>query len=434
MSASFRSDSVKAEKLDDDNFVAFAHAAAGHDGVRCSTSGSLIAKPCTQQEVDFYESSAFHPEFAKYMPGFIGTLTAAPQELSGLDSTSAQAATKLHSPSEGALSTPSSSTADTPIAPELDSSSDQVPLPQSLATGSTKAWVPSGGRKLDTNLSIVLENVAAGFTRPNVIDVKLGSRLWADDAVPDKRAKLDQVAKETTSGSLGFRIAGMKLWVGEDEVKKQAEESLAEQEASSDGTASSKMKVIETDGYRHYDKWYGRAFKDHNVKEGFETFLAGAKAGKIDRSKLVASRLANELRSIQSMLEAEESRMYSASVLFVYEADPDAFEHALAEETKQAAKQKDSPSDSDDETVTVPISNTQVKGAGELVLEEQPELELGAETVDLEEEDDEVPPKVFDIRLIDFAHASWTPGQGPDENVLKGIRNLARIMEELAAE
>ena len=45
-----------------------------------------------------------------------------------------------------------------------------------------------------------------------------------------------------------------------------------------------------------------------------------------------------------------------------------------------------------------------------------------------------VPVKVHDFRLIDFAHASWTPGQGPDENTLVGIRNLIKIMEELAGE
>lgn len=389
------------------------------DGVRCSASGSLIAKPCTKQEVDFYESSALHPEFAKYMPGFIGTLTAAPQEL----------AKSLQVPAENlsSIATPSSSAADTPIAPELDPSSEQVFLTQPLSDVPQKAWVPSGGRKLDTNLSIVLENVAAGFTRPNVIDVKLGSRLWADDAVPEKRAKLDKVSSETTSGPLGFRIAGMKVWVGEEQARKQIEENLAKDETSSK-EASSKLKVVETDGYQHYDKWYGRSFNEHNVKEGFETFLAAAKTGKIDRSRLLASRMAIELRSIQAMLEAEESRMYSASILFVYEADPEAFERALAEEAKEMAEKNESPSDSGDDNITVTV-----KPDGEFDLGDVPELELGAEAVDLEE-DEEESPKVHDIRLIDFAHASWTPGQGPDENALKGVRNLARIMEEMAGQ
>jgi 1D-myo-inositol-tetrakisphosphate 5-kinase/inositol-polyphosphate multikinase len=48
--------------------------------------------------------------------------------------------------------------------------------------------------------------------------------------------------------------------------------------------------------------------------------------------------------------------------------------------------------------------------------------------------EEEVPIKVHDFRLIDFAHASWTQGQGPDENTLIGIRNLIKIMAELAGE
>jgi 1D-myo-inositol-tetrakisphosphate 5-kinase/inositol-polyphosphate multikinase len=193
------------------------------------------------------------------------------------------------------------------------------------------------------------------------------------------------------------------------------------------------MKVVETDGYRHYDKWYGRTFNQHNVKEAFETFLAGAKIGRKDRSKMVAARLAAELRAIQAMLEAEESRMYSASALFVYEGDPDAFEHALIEEERQEKEEAENPtldSESDEEP-----ANVYKRIEGEVNLEEEPELELGAEAATLEEleEDEEEPPKVHDVRLIDFAHASWTPGQGPDENALQGIRSLARIMEDLAS-
>jgi 1D-myo-inositol-tetrakisphosphate 5-kinase/inositol-polyphosphate multikinase len=54
--------------------------------------------------------------------------------------------------------------------------------------------------------------------------------------------------------------------------------------------------------------------------------------------------------------------------------------------------------------------------------------DLGGE----DKEDEEDTPKVHDLRLIDFAHADWTPGQGPDENVLMGIRSLIKILEELA--
>jgi 1D-myo-inositol-tetrakisphosphate 5-kinase/inositol-polyphosphate multikinase len=42
-------------------------------------------------------------------------------------------------------------------------------------------------------------------------------------------------------------------------------------------------------------------------------------------------------------------------------------------------------------------------------------------------------PQVLSLKLIDFAHAKWVPGEGPDENTLKGVRSLRRIFEGLAA-
>ena len=95
---------------------------------------------------------------------------------------------------------------------------DEHSVPTTTSISSKRAsWKPSGGKKLETGVAVVLENITAGFTHPNIMDVKLGARLWADDAPASKRRKLDEVSKETTSGSLGFRIAGMKMWIPPDE-------------------------------------------------------------------------------------------------------------------------------------------------------------------------------------------------------------------------
>lgn len=306
-------------------------------------------------------------------------------------------------------------------------------------------WVPSGGKKLDTGLSIVLENIACGFRRPNVLDVKLGARLWADDAPPAKRTKLDTVSKETTSSTLGFRIAGMKVWTGEN---GEAEEGAHTDPyaAKYEGAEGAKGEVIEKDGFRRYDKWYGRSFNEGNVKEGFETFLAGAKIGKVDRSKLVATRLAKELENIQEVLEAEESRMYSASVLVVYEGDPEALELALEEEKKipdpkDAEDGEEEDDDVEDEDIGFQISEEALELVGVNLGDGMPQKAInitidpqttGLPSVVDEDDDEEDTPKVHDLRVIDFAHAKWTPGEGPDENMLLGIRSLVKVFGELA--
>ncbi|PYH37989.1 inositol polyphosphate multikinase [Aspergillus neoniger CBS 115656] len=441
--SSSRSDSLKTQKLDTDSFVAFDHAAAGHDGVQCTLSGSFIAKPCTPEEVAFYESSALHPEFREFIPTYIGTLTSADQQqFSAIEAAQQSGAIVL--PGSDYSSTSGTPGATAPAQPSAATSG-------SASTAQDLPWVPSNGKKLETGISIVLENVASGFKRPNVLDVKLGARLWADDAPPQKRAKLDAVSQETTSSKLGFRIAGMKVWTG---VSGESDEgSKTDPYATKyEGSEGARGEVIEKDGYKRYDKWYGRSLTEDTVVEGFQKFLAGAKAGAVDRSQLVAQRLADELKKVQHVLESEESRMYSSSVLIVYEGDPEAMEHALVEEQKPRPERGESEDEDEDEeeenmefhiqqggsiqVVDIPVGQG-IKSHQAININIDPEMaelaDLG-DLGDLEDDEDEDPPKVHDLRLIDFAHASWTPGQGPDENVLKGIRNLIKILSGLAVE
>lgn len=274
-----------------------------------------------------------------------------------------------------------------------------------------------------------------------MLDVKLGARLWADDAPPSKRTKLDAVSKETTSSSLGCRIAGMKVWTGEN--GEEDEGALTDPYAIKyEGAEGEKGEVIEKGGYRRYDKWYGRSFNEGNVKQGFQTFLAGAKTGNVDRSKLVARRLADELRNVQAVLESEESRMYSSSVLVVYEGDPEAMELALEEEKKlEGRRKKEIEEDEDDEEevdLEIPQEGLELvdvqlgDGMPQKAINISIDPQAAQMPTDLDDDDEEETPKVHDLRLIDFAHAKWTPGQGPDENVLKGIRSLVKIFEELA--
>ena len=251
-------------------------------------------------------------------------------------------------------------------------------------------WAPSNGAKLETGLAIALENVAHGYEKPNILDVKLGARLWDDEAPIAKREKLDSVAETSTSKPLGFRIAGMKTY---------------------HGIAANVDTDVTSEGYKVYDKMYGRAFTADNVVDGFgDYFLLGKGARPTVPIRKVIKRFTRDLRDIQQVMRAEESRMYSASLLFVYEGDRqalhDAFEtekHKLESVQNQATSTNgnangDGPGTSDDEDT-----------------EGQP-IQL---------------PDIQSLKLIDFAHARWTPGEGPDENVLHGIGNVIKTLEKL---
>ena len=345
------------------------------DGVLSDRSGELVVKPCDRAEITFYESTIHHPDLKYFTPKFYGTLS---------------------------LGTPD----DIQPAPTAETS-EPNPNDESVLK-SRGGWVPSGGGKIKTDCAIVLENVAAGFQNPNILDVKLGARLWDDDAPPAKRLKLDNVAAETTSKPLGFRLAGAKKWMGA-EVAENEELGLK--------------------GYRKYDKNWGRVFTTENVKDGFADFFYVKGSGMSKAlARRVVRRFAADLRDLQATLEKEESRMYSASILFVYEGNPEALSVAFAAEKEWKDKAR---TRHESAQLMASMHRSAGKGGGNASSETEPGSDGEKEE---EEEEEPALPKIQAVKLIDFAHAHWTPGQGADENMLHGVRNVVRILEDLSEE
>ena len=355
-------------------------------------SGELVIKPCEQAEIDFYDSVTAHPDLVPHIPTYFGKISL------GADTSTAQVA--------GAFVLPSETDPDPPIV---------YGVPGTMVV--ENAWAPSNGGKIHTDSAVVLGDVAAHFKKPNILDVKLGSRLWADDAPMAKRVKLDKVAEETTSKPLGLRIAGMRTY---------------------QGTLSNTVGNAASDGYRYCDKSYGRGLSTETIAGGFEEYFQlgmGVKAkGPIRK---VIRRFMENLRSMESALEKEESRMYSASLLFVYEGDQQALQDAFVVERNIIASLTTKVSDGDvstngkgattDNRATKSIASTNGKRTADV-----DDGDCDGEE-DAGEDDEEVKfPAIQSLKLIDFAHAEWTPGQGPDENILRGIRNTNKILAGLA--
>lgn len=58
---------------------------------------------------------------------------------------------------------------------------------------------------------IVLENVAEGFRKPNILDVKLGTVLYDEETPPGKRERMEKKARHTTTGEVGIRLTGFQV-------------------------------------------------------------------------------------------------------------------------------------------------------------------------------------------------------------------------------
>lgn len=416
-------------------FPMLTYYAPSSDGTLCDPDGELFIKPCTKQEIEFYQSAVRdHPDFADLMPEFYGTLILSdPSDVQSLTENVPQVATE-----------------------EVLRVSQEAGITPEVPT----EWKPNKSRKIPTNTSVVLKNAAYGHKRPNILDAKLGSRLWADDAPLEKRRRFDEITKVTTNGSHGFRIAGMRVYKGSENPEE-----------------------LDAEGYKVYGKDYGRlTVTPQNVAQELKRFVFNPQAG-IDEElgKVIAGAFVQDLKQVERVLAAEESRMYSASLLFTFEGDGDALraaiQHAHKREDDQARKEiskKNLPGLSasrvdsgivmdDNGELIAGIDNEKyvtIATNGELphilshvlpspteehikVLEVASDgtfaptavVEDGAESDegygDDESEFSRLPP-IYSIKLIDFAHATWVPGQGPDENVLFGVRSLIKIFEELS--
>ncbi|KAK4235590.1 hypothetical protein C8A03DRAFT_46312 [Achaetomium macrosporum] len=372
------------------DLLPYNHAVAGHDGTLSDPDGELFIKPCVQQEIDFYEK-AFrdHPEFASLMPCYIGTL-----ELND--------ATDVNSLNEQLPA----------VADRLSQGLKEEAVLMAKAAAAKAAAEPAGphdsirwkpSRKITTNKSVVLENSTHGFKKPNILDAKLGRRLWADDAPLEKRKKFDELTRTTTTGSHGFRIAGMRVYKGSDNPEE-----------------------LDPDGFRVYDKEYGRCqVNKDNIVQEIGKFIFNDRAG-IDKDlgRAIAQAFLEDLMRVEKVLANSETRMYSASLLFTFEGDGEALRAAI-EQTNALASDKTEENEivREGDITHEKLGGIEISGPieGDIkVIELMGDVAADGE----EEEDDELSnlPRIYSLKLIDFAHAEWVPGQGPDENSLFGVR------------
>ena len=491
------------------------------DGPMSDDSGTLFIKPCTHTEISFYETAtAEHPELAGLMPTFHGKL-----DLLGKVDTDSNGKPLEEAMSSITASVVAQQQQTTPGAPAhlLSRSQTQPRTSQpklhksntvandgstSNVTSPRKAFF---GKPLDTPLCIVLEDVATHFQRPNILDLKLGTRLWDDDAPPEKRARLDKVASQTTSKSLGFRISGMRVWKGDTDSRggddrviertgtglvdserdhnsdidfpdsssasataekvaadgsKDVENATSSSAAAAAAATESATIIHEPDtGYTFYNKLYGRTFNADTVTAGFRAFLCpeipirtyaksakrsaraetnpteancedGAKnspdiptasadksQGPLHRARTLTSNILADVRHIIHVLEHEETRMFSSSILIVYEGDPDLLEPLLSENDSVATKDDNNGASDKGERQTGKADGEPSSPSSSRSSSMSSSLSIFTPK-----------PKSHAVKLIDFAHSSWAPGQGPDEHMLHGVRNVAGVLERLVAE
>lgn len=311
--------------------------AAGHAGAMQSESGELFYKPTDPAEANFYqEIAAHHPDLCDITPQFYGTLS-------------------------------------------VNDEASGVNLPEGMVL---PKGTDANGVKKEKDQLIVLKSALHGFAEPCVLDIKLGSQLWDDDAPQEKRDRLDKVSAETTSSTLSLRVAGMNVY--DDSEKGE--------------------RIV-------YDKTFGRNMKTENFETDLAKFFPFPQATDTKKQKdrayqaaLTLQYFLEKLKYIHAVLSKKEFVMRAASLLFVYEG-------SVTEFYKKYDK----------------LADLQ---AAEPSTEAEPENEDEDED---EPTEDDIKDQMFSLTLIDFAHTRFVPGQGPDQGVLKGIYVLINTFEKYYA-
>lgn len=350
------------------------HKAAGHDGTMTDEDGTLIFKPMNEQELKFYDQiyqyHIMHSLESKsvplisWMPTYMGKLDEGqnlPKNLMTLNQNPDDKVTVITDGSDIHL--------------ETNKISEQE-LNNSASTANKKY--------------LVLENLLNGFKKPNVMDIKLGKILYDENATEEKKLRLQLVSKTTTSGSLGFRICGMKI------QKNRSCSQLDEKHFSAEVDPETNEEYI------FVNKFLGRTRNDSNVSDAIKLYFDNdnlTKERKLKLFKMFHSRLQHFYNTLLNY----EIRLISSSLLFVYEGDPNVWdskndEDLIINDTYFGDSDSDDDSDSD---------NDDPRGRKVLPLST--------------------------MSLIDFAHSKCTPGQGYDENVIVGVESLINVFAELIA-
>ncbi|WVN91179.1 uncharacterized protein L203_106435 [Cryptococcus depauperatus CBS 7841] len=345
--------------------IPLTNQVAGHEGVLSDASGSLPALP---REVAFYQTLSvaepLSPAYAlkRFVPRSYGTL-----RLEG----------------------------------QLDSSGG--------VDTSVKDAVPE---------SVVLENLAYAYTRPNVMDAKLGTVLYGPDATPEKRAKMDQKARETTSHETGLRFAGCQLHL-------HAQLLCPPPTASTDSASvAQRLPII------------AKASADSGAQMAMlpPTPITPEMQTNVYTSHSIPSttllRLLNlllsEIDTLYAVMEKLEMRFVGASLLIVYEGDADRLKDALERHERKQAQTADGQNDPTKQRSAFSNDGSDVSSETDSD-EDFDEDDILDETKENASRAQKCP--LLTVKLIDFAHTHLAEGEGPDEGMLKGMRTLRHLIE-----
>jgi len=149
------------------------------------------------------------------------------------------------------------------------------------------------GFKMKERPSVKLEDLTAPFNRANILDIKMGTSTAGEKETDEKKEYRKKKDGSTTSLSLGMRYAG--LWAFDPETRE----------------------------YVVKDKLWGKTLEAKDFFSTLDFFVSNQGRNTIDKRITIITKYLEELRKIKEWLDSPQAqfRMYSSSLLFLYEGD-----------------------------------------------------------------------------------------------------------------
>ncbi|KAG8217054.1 hypothetical protein J3R82DRAFT_4938 [Butyriboletus roseoflavus] len=364
----------------------------GHAGVHVTEDESLLLKPTQPREIAFYQfvrdiadpSTGLHTLKA-WIPKFFGLLSL-----------------------EGKLADPTDNI-DAGVVPVI------IPAPELEGTYTSCSLDNTNDTALSNipSQSLVLQNLLYGYRKPCVLDVKLGTVLYDDDASEEKKARMIKKAAETTTLQTGVRLTGFQVY-----------------------SNHSPDPIV-------YGKAYGYSLNAEQLQEGIGNFFPCSISLPLNNANLETSPPSNlntglpadtlltlltslhgSLTDLRISLSGAHVRIVGGSVLIVYEGD---WERAIAASGRGGGPDslEEVETEEDEETESDQIE-VEVDEQGEIIMESisgsTTETSSSCSCTDPQ-------PRLYTISLIDFAHTRVVPGEGPDQGVLTGMDTLIRLVD-----
>jgi inositol-hexakisphosphate kinase len=152
---------------------------------------------------------------------------------------------------------------------------------------------------------LILEDLTSKYKKPCICDLKIGTRQHGDDAAPDKKRRHTAKCENTTSKPLGMRLCGQMVTI------------------ITSFLFTLKVYEPETTKYRHFTKYEGRNLTEEDLKPAIARFLQNGTQFRTDILYKYIDTLKQLLQVVQSDAMACQYRFYSASLLLLYEGDPE---------------------------------------------------------------------------------------------------------------